>query len=216
VAYRLKLNNQLNRHLYREFIFMPKNVTFLLFALFLTMKSFSQAGVIKGRVRNFQTTAYIPGATVSLQSIRDTTNELTTVSDSAGRFQFIELPLDSFRLTISSIGFARLTRTVFTDTVAVDLGSVDVRNTADVLAGVTVTATVPMAVQKADTVQYNASQFKVNPDASAEDLVKKMPGITSENGTVSAQGETVQKVTIDGRNYSAMMLQPHCVTYRQK
>jgi uncharacterized membrane protein YgcG len=178
---------------------MFKNVTILLFALFLTMVAYSQGGVIKGRVRNFQTTAFIPGATVSLQSLRDTTNILTTVSDSAGRFQFSQLPVDSFKLAISSIGFARFSKTVLSDTVTVDVGPVDVRTNSEVLAGVTVTATVPMAVQKADTVQYNASQFKVNPDASAEDLVKKMPGITSENGTVTAHGETVQKVTIDGR-----------------
>jgi len=178
---------------------MLKNLRFLVLALFFTTTVFGQNGVIRGRVRNFQTTAYIPGATVTLQSLQDTTNTVTSVSDSAGRFQFNDLQPDSFTLSITSIGFTRFTRVVKSDSAAVDLGSIDLRTTSDVLAGVTVTATVPMAVQKADTVQYNASQFKVNPDASAEDLVKKMPGITSENGTVTAHGETVQKVTIDGR-----------------
>ena len=45
----------------------------------------------------------------------------------------------------------------------------------------------------------SASQLKVNPDASGEDLVKKVPGVTVENGQVKAHGENVQKVTIDGR-----------------
>jgi uncharacterized membrane protein YgcG len=102
-------------------------------------------------------------------------------------------------LVISSVGFGTVVRNIRLDSADLVLDTILLRASSDVLGGVTVTATVPMAVQKGDTVQYNASQFKVNPDATAEDLVKKMPGVTSQNGTVTAQGETVQKVTIDGR-----------------
>jgi len=42
----------------------------------------------------------------------------------------------------------------------------------------------------------------VNPDATVEDLVKKMPGITiDKDGTVTAHGEQVKKVTVDGREF---------------
>ncbi|MBU6323971.1 MAG: outer membrane beta-barrel protein [Bacteroidetes bacterium] len=57
------------------------------------------------------------------------------------------------------------------------------------------------ARQKGDTTEYNASNYKMNKDADAEQLVRKMPGITVENGQVKAQGENVQKVTIDGREF---------------
>ncbi|MER3463281.1 MAG: hypothetical protein C4329_01490, partial [Chitinophagaceae bacterium] len=79
------------------------------------------------------------------------------------------------------------------------MGTITVPKTSKELQGVTFTAAVPPAQQKGDTVQFNASQFKVNPDASSEDLVKKMPGITVENGQVKANGENIQRVTIDGR-----------------
>ena len=70
------------------------------------------------------------------------------------------------------------------------------------LGGVTVTSKTPPAQQKGDTIQFNASQFKVNPDATVEDLVKKMPGVTvARDGTVTTQGEQVRKVTIDGRDF---------------
>jgi hypothetical protein len=121
------------------------------------------------------------------------------LSDSAGRFEFSGLRRDSFKVTISSIGFAAVVRNVQVDTTSIDLGIIPLSRSADVLAGVTVTATVPIAVQKGDTVQINASQFKVNPDASVEDLARKMPGITVENGQVKANGENVQRVTLDGR-----------------
>ena len=57
------------------------------------------------------------------------------------------------------------------------------------------------AVQKGDTTIMAASSFKVNPDANAEDLVKKMPGITVENGTVKAHGEEIKKVLVDGKPF---------------
>ena len=70
------------------------------------------------------------------------------------------------------------------------------------LSGVTVVAKAPPVIQKGDTSQFSASQYKVNPDATTEDLIKKMPGITvDKDGTVTAQGEQVKKVTIDGKDF---------------
>ena len=67
---------------------------------------------------------------------------------------------------------------------------------------VTVVTKTPPTQQNGDTIQYNASQFKVNPDATAEDMVKKLPGVTVDRqGTVTAQGEQVKKITIDGRDF---------------
>ncbi len=55
--------------------------------------------------------------------------------------------------------------------------------------------------QKGDTTEINAANFKTNPDASAEDLVRKMPGVTSNNGDVEAQGEKVRRVLVDGKPF---------------
>lgn len=54
---------------------------------------------------------------------------------------------------------------------------------------------------KGDTTEMNAGSFKVNPDASTEDLVTKMPGVTSSNGQIQAQGEQVKKVLVDGKPF---------------
>lgn len=171
------------------------------FVFFFSLTGIIQAQniSIKGVLKNFETTASIQGATITLKSKSDTTNVRTGLSDTSGMFSFNSLQSDSFRLTITSVGFGPIAKDIILENSAIDLGILQLRRTADVLSGVTVTATVPMAVQKGDTVQINASQFKVNPDATAEDLARKMPGITIENGQVTAHGETVQKVTIDGR-----------------
>jgi hypothetical protein len=178
---------------------MQKIVILFIVILCSTFKLQAQNAGIRGYVRNYQTTAAVQGATVTLISKSDTTNVRSTVTDSSGHFTFDNLSPDSLKLLISSVGFQTIIRNIRVDTTTIDLGQLDFKPTSDVLAGVTVTATVPMAEQKGDTIQMNASQFKVNPDATAEDLARKMPGITVENGQVKAHGENVQKVTIDGR-----------------
>jgi hypothetical protein len=54
---------------------------------------------------------------------------------------------------------------------------------------------------KGDTTEFNASAYKTNPDATAEDLVQKMPGVTTSNGQIQAQGENVKQVLVDGRPF---------------
>ena len=69
------------------------------------------------------------------------------------------------------------------------------------LGEVDIEGSPPPAVQKADTTEFNAGAFKTNPDALAEDLVGKLPGVIVTNGTVTAQGETVQQVLVDGKPF---------------
>ncbi len=66
---------------------------------------------------------------------------------------------------------------------------------------VVVKGRAPIAKQMGDTVQYNADAFKVNPDATAADLISKMPGMKVENGSPSQGGEAITRITVDGKNY---------------
>jgi hypothetical protein len=63
------------------------------------------------------------------------------------------------------------------------------------------TAKAPISI-KGDTIEYDASKFKVPPGASLEDMLRKLPGVQIDaNGNIIAQGEQVQKVTVDGRRF---------------
>jgi len=172
-----------------------------LLSLALFCYSFAQAQnfTVSGRIQDTESGTALAGANLRLQSVRDTNVIFNTLADTSGRFRFNNIPRDSFRLFISSIGYETLTRIVRVDSGNVNLGRITVTRASRELTGVTVTANTAPATQKGDTVQFNASQFKVNPDASAEDLARKIPGITVENGQVKAQGENVRRVTIDGR-----------------
>ena len=58
---------------------------------------------------------------------------------------------------------------------------------------------VPVGEQKGDTTSFNANAFKTRENAQAEDLIRKLPGVTFQNGQIQAQGEQVQRVLVDGR-----------------
>ncbi len=83
--------------------------------------------------------------------------------------------------------------------VSLDLGTTNLLKQEERIEAVEIkTKAIEM---KGDTAEVNASNYKVNPDASAEDLVRKMPGVVQRNGEIEAQGEKVVRVLVDGKPY---------------
>lgn len=57
-------------------------------------------------------------------------------------------------------------------------------------------------VNKPDTLEYNADAFKTRINATVEELLKRLPGVTVESdGTITAQGKQVQQVLVDGKEF---------------
>ena len=58
------------------------------------------------------------------------------------------------------------------------------------------TAKAPMTI-KDDTIEYNASSFKVPPGSTVEDLLRRLPGVLVDpDGTIKAQVATVRSSEI--------------------
>ena len=83
-----------------------------------------------------------------------------------------------------------------------DLGQIEMIPSAEVLSEVEVTADhVALEIRK-DTISYNADAFQTQPNAAVEDLLKKLPGLeVDQEGNVKAQGEDVQNVLVDGKEF---------------
>ena len=105
--------------------------------------------------------------------------------------------------TVSFLGYQNLQRTVEVGTEPLNLGPVGPANRGHRAQGVEIVGQAAAAVQKGDTAQFNAGSFKTNPDANAQDLITKMPGVTIDpsTGKVQAQGEQVQRVLVDGKEF---------------
>jgi hypothetical protein len=177
---------------------------FRLLLLVLFVATVSNAQSIKGKLADPADNKPLAGATLTLTSVKDSLSINKAVSDDKGAFQFQGIPLDSFFLQVSFIGYEDYKQIVaINDSLRnLDLKTVFVPKSTVQLGGVTVVSKAAPVIQKGDTTQFSANQFKVNPDATTEDLIKKMPGITvDKDGTVTAQGEQVKKVTIDGKDF---------------
>lgn len=129
-------------------------------------------------------------------------NSYKETSDLTGNFIFKNLIPGNYILQASALEMK--TQTVNFTIIDSDIASQKIKLTylkATELKDVTIVGSRIPVQQKDDTTQYDAAAFKTNKDASAEDLLKKMPGMDMTNGAPKTQGETVSKVLIDGKPF---------------
>lgn len=85
---------------------------------------------------------------------------------------------------------------------ALDLGVLKMPQDAQAIDAAKVSAVGNPVVIKKDTIEYNASSFKVTENDVLEDLLKKLPGVeVAEDGTITQNGETISKIMIDGKTF---------------
>jgi uncharacterized membrane protein YgcG len=180
---------------------VKKIVSFILFSILIASSAIAQKGIIAGIVTDKLSKEVLNGATVRLINANDSLKRKLAQTDDKGLFTFSNLAKGVYNISISFVGYKLQPIALITvNDSLVNLGKIALEKKPQEGDIVTVVG-APTVSQKADTIIYNASQFKTNPDATVEDLVKKMPGITIENGVVKAQGEDVKKVTIDGKDF---------------
>ncbi|SHJ99072.1 Outer membrane receptor proteins, mostly Fe transport [Reichenbachiella agariperforans] len=141
------------------------------------------------------------GATVQLFNIKDSTKSRYAVTDVEGIFLIKDVESAFYKMNIKSLGYKPYSRTVRISIEEMNFGNIFMEQDEKVLEGIEVQGAVVAMEVKGDTVQYNADAYKVNPDASTADLVKKMPGIVIDENGVSANGETVEQVLLDGKRF---------------
>lgn len=173
---------------------------FLLLLIFLSIPLLAQEISLHGTVKDSLDSTPLAGANVMLQSIRNPEIKKFLTTDSKGGFSVASLFPGRYLLEISFIGFNKYSDTLRlrSNTKLPDILLIK----SDIeMESVTVTGEAIPAVQKEDTIEFNSKSFKTNPDANAEELVQKIPGIQKEDGVIKAQGEEVKKVLVDGKQF---------------
>ena len=83
-----------------------------------------------------------------------------------------------------------------------DLGELKMSEDVEVLEAANVSAVGNPIVVKKDTVEYTASSFKTSDNDMLEELLKKLPGVeVGSDGSITANGETITKIMIDGKPF---------------
>ncbi len=182
--------------------FIVKSVVVFIVSGLMMASVYSQNITLKGKLSDKADKAPITGATIQLIAQKDSSKKNFRVTDSRGNFSFSNLQTDTYVVKISYSGYERIEQKINLQASNKEAIPFSISKIATDLATVTVVGKAPPVKQNGDTSEFSASQFKVNPDATAEDLIKKLPGITvARDGTVTAMGEQVRKVTVDGRDF---------------
>jgi len=121
-------------------------------------------------------------------------------SEADGVFTLTDIRSTSVAFEITHIGYGTFRRQLHLTTAITKLGDIPL-DPRTIPMGEVVISEAPPAIQKADTTEYFAGAFKTNRDATTEDLVGKLPGVSVVNGSVKAEGEDIQQVLVDGKPF---------------
>lgn len=142
------------------------------------------------------------GANVILYAVADTLTPVrATTAGADGRFELTRVNSGDYLMKISFVGYQTVNRQINVGRDDLNRNLIFLKVDPLKLDEVTISGLRAEVEVKGDTVVYNTDGVKVNPDATAEDLVKRLPGITVENGQVQAQGEAVRRVLVDGQEF---------------
>ncbi|QHV99511.1 outer membrane beta-barrel family protein [Spirosoma endbachense] len=164
----------------------------------------AQSGTIKGAVVDSVTRKPLLEASVSLLLARDSSLVNFGITDGEGQFVFKNVTEGQYRVLVTYVGYRGASKRVSVTKADpnVDAGALELLAQSQTLTEVSVQGEkAPMAV-KGDTLEFNAGSFKTQPNAQVEDLLKKLPGLqVDRDGNITAQGQAVKKVLVDGKPF---------------
>lgn len=156
---------------------------------------------VSGYIHDSKTGEPLYAATVKVTSADGGTGTFG-ITDTLGRFEFEVNRPGKYSLDFSFMGYKDLHKEVnIFPGRGTNLGKFELEEDAVLLQEVGTVARSQRMKQVGDTIVYNADAYKVQDGASAEDLVAKMPGIEVDESGVKAQGETVEKILVDGKEF---------------
>lgn len=146
----------------------------------------------------------ISDATITVMLKKDSSLVSFSMTDAMGRFELTGLNYADYRLLITHVAYHNksLLFTIDETHKQLQLGNIKLDDKTQVLEEVVITSEAPPVTMVGDTIQYNAGSFKTQPNASVEQLLKRMPGMeVDKDGNIRAQGQKVNKVLVDGKEF---------------
>ncbi len=145
----------------------------------------------------------LSNSSVSLLRAKDSVLISYTRSSKDGQFEFKNIPTGRFILMVTYPRYADYFDPFdFTATTEKDMGLIMMTLKSRILEDVIVRQQIAAIRMRGDTLAYKADSFKVREGASVEEMLRKMPGLqVDKDGKVTAQGEKIEKVLVDGEEF---------------
>ena len=180
-----------------------KRLILLTFFVVVSLSSFGQKFSIIGQVTDTLSSP-LPSSTIMLLNPKDSSLVNFGVSDAKGAFEIKNVNKGEYLLKVTFVGYLPYSKRISTPATGsvLEAGRIKMQTLTKELESVVVMGEKAPVTVKRDTIEFNAGSFKTKANANVEDLLKKLPGVEVEtDGTVRAQGEQVQRVTVDGREF---------------
>ena len=163
-----------------------------------------ESRLVKGIAIDSAILMKMPNTSISVLNAKDSTLIKFARANEEGEFIINNLPAGKLILLVTYPGYADYVEhfTLDSNHLQKDFGGIDMQLKARLLAEVVVKGKVDAIKIKGDTTEFNAAAFVIQPNSKVEDLIKQFPGIqVDKDGKITAQGETVTKVLVDGEEF---------------
>ena len=157
---------------------------------------------IKTTVLDSLTNEPVSYASVYVIPAKDTTITNFTLTDVNGEAKLDEVPFGNYAFHVEMMGYKPVVIELFFREEKVDLGTIRLQVDEQFLQAAVVSDVGNPIVIKKDTVEFNASSFRVGANAMLNDLLQRMPGMEiTDDGKVKFNGEEIDKLTVGGRTF---------------
>ncbi len=160
-------------------------------------------GTATGKVRDTAQNYILKSATVSIYKAADSSLLSYQITNNYGEFKFKNLPVNlALRLQISNIGYgtARKDFKIPEGKNTIDLQTVVMTRQEILLEDVVIS--VPPITMNGDTLEFNASAFKLDSNATVEDMLKSIENVTLwGDGKITVNGAEVKSLKVNGKSF---------------
>ena len=175
------------------------------FLTFFALTTLAQTGYsVKGTVGDSVEKIKLRTSAVSILQAKDSVLVKFGFTDAAGKFTLNGVGKGKYILLVSCPDYADYVEQFSLDSAnqVHDFGNISLQLRSRLLKEVIIKGTASQMKIKGDTTEFNARAFVIQPNAKVEDLLKQLPGITvDKDGKITAEGQTVSKVLVDGEEF---------------
>lgn len=173
-----------------------------LLALLLAISAFSQQSSLKGIVTDTIEKKELPNAVVTVLRSKDSVLVSFVRTKLDGSFNIPNLKPGNYILMLSRPKYAGYTdRIEIKENETKELGKLSIMPAGKLLEELVIRQNRAIVI-RGDTIEYKADSFKVAEGANVQDLLKRMPGLeVDRNGNITAQGQKVERVLVDGEEF---------------
>ena len=182
---------------------MPKSLFAIIIVLVCSFSYGQKVFTLKGKVIDETTKLPIESATVYLSNAKDTSVVDYTITNKFGNFDFkIKKITYPVFLKVSFVTYQEFKIAIENISEDKDFGTIVLKEQITTLNEVVVKGDAPPIRIKKDTLEFNASSFKVRPDANVETLLKQLPGVEIDaEGKITVNGKEVNQVLVNGKPF---------------